>query len=124
MREAERHPAPDARSGVQTSLFAERPHEHVDDVAPRVPLEHGRAHVARELVDASAVLSDSGDYDVIEPCMADLAEPVGTLNFFDIQAYIALYNVHDPAADFAAPFGLWNFFDVQAFISAFNAGCD
>lgn len=54
---------------------------------------------------------------------ADLAEPFGTLNFFDISAYIALYNQQDPAADLAGPTGVWNFFDISAFVSLFNAGC-
>ena len=54
---------------------------------------------------------------------ADLAEPFGTLNFFDVSAFIAAYNSQNPAADFAAPFGVFNFFDVSAFIAAYNAGC-
>jgi len=56
-------------------------------------------------------------------CLADLAEPFGELNFFDVAAYIGLYNNQDPAADLAAPFGALNFFDVAAFIGAYNAGC-
>lgn len=54
---------------------------------------------------------------------ADLAEPFGTLNFFDLSAFLALFNADDPAADFAEPFGSLNFFDVSAYLSAFNAGC-
>lgn len=62
---------------------------------------------------------------VIDPpsCPADIAEPMGTLNFFDVSAFISLYNAQDPAADFAEPFGTFNFFDVSAFISAYNQGC-
>ena len=60
---------------------------------------------------------------VPDACPADLAEPFGSLNFFDIAAYIALFNANDPAADFAAPFGTLNFFDISAFITAYNAGC-
>lgn len=56
-------------------------------------------------------------------CPADLAAPFGVLNFFDVAAYIGLYNAGDPAADFAGPFGSLNFFDVAAFIAAYNAGC-
>ena len=47
----------------------------------------------------------------------------GQLNFFDISAFIALYNVQDPDADVAAPFGVWNFFDIAAYIGQYNAGC-
>lgn len=56
-------------------------------------------------------------------CPIDLAEPFGTLNFFDISAFIGLYNSGDPAADIAEPLGTLNFFDISAFISAYNAGC-
>ena len=54
---------------------------------------------------------------------ADLAEPAGVFNFFDLAAYLALFNANDPAADLAAPFGVLNFFDVAGFIAAYNAGC-
>jgi len=54
---------------------------------------------------------------------ADLAAPFGTLNAFDLFAYIGLFNDQDPAADLVAPFGAFNFFDVAEFIGLFNAGC-
>jgi hypothetical protein len=47
----------------------------------------------------------------------------GMLNFFDISAFIALYNVQDPDADIAGPFGVWNFFDIAAYIAQYNGGC-
>ncbi len=56
-------------------------------------------------------------------CPADLAEPFGTLNFFDISAFLGLFSAGDPAADLAAPFGSLNFFDVVEYIALFNAGC-
>tara|TARA_R110000782_G_scaffold45706_4_gene101280 strand:+ start:66 stop:1640 length:1575 start_codon:yes stop_codon:yes gene_type:complete len=56
-------------------------------------------------------------------CAADLAEPFGVLNFFDLSAFIGLYGGQDPAADWAAPAGVFNFFDVAAYIGAYNAGC-
>ena len=54
---------------------------------------------------------------------ADLAEPYGTLNFFDLAAYLTLFNANDPAADLAAPFGTLNFFDISAYLALYNAGC-
>ncbi len=54
---------------------------------------------------------------------ADIAAPIGTLNIFDIQAYIGLYNAQDPVADLAAPFGTFNIFDLQAYINLYNTGC-
>lgn len=54
---------------------------------------------------------------------ADVAEPFGTLNFFDVAAFIGLYNAGAPAADLAAPLGSLNFFDVAEYITQYNAGC-
>ncbi|RMH25152.1 MAG: glucose dehydrogenase [Planctomycetota bacterium] len=68
--------------------------------------------------------NNDGVIDTCETgCPADLAEPFGTLNIFDIQAYIGLYNAQDPAADLAEPFGTWNIFDIQAYIGLYNQGC-
>ncbi|MFK7884079.1 MAG: GC-type dockerin domain-anchored protein, partial [Phycisphaerales bacterium] len=47
----------------------------------------------------------------------------GSLNFFDIAAFITAFNVGDLSADFAAPFGVLNFFDISEYITQFNAGC-
>lgn len=46
----------------------------------------------------------------------------GSLDFFDISQFIALFIAGDPAADFTGD-GLLNFFDVSEFLMAFNAGC-
>ncbi len=54
---------------------------------------------------------------------ADVAAPFGTLNFFDISAFIASFNDGSASADIAAPFGTLNFFDISAYIGLFNAGC-
>lgn len=53
---------------------------------------------------------------------ADLAEPYGVLNFFDLAAYLDLYNDGDLAADFTGD-GQLNFFDLAAYLDIFNAGC-
>jgi beta-glucanase (GH16 family) len=54
---------------------------------------------------------------------ADLAEPYGSLNFFDVSAFLGAFNTQSPDADLAEPTGVWNFFDVSAFLGLFNAGC-
>lgn len=56
-------------------------------------------------------------------CPADLAPPAGTLDFFDLLAFLAAYTDQDASADLARPFGQFDFFDISAFLSAFNAGC-
>jgi hypothetical protein len=53
---------------------------------------------------------------------ADLAEPYGELNFFDVSAFLTAYNAGDLSVDFNGD-GMLNFFDVSAFLVAYNAGC-
>jgi len=58
-----------------------------------------------------------------QPCNdADFAEPFGTLDFFDVLAFLQAFSNQDPAADINSD-GLWDFFDVLAFLQAFSAGC-
>ena len=54
-------------------------------------------------------------------CPADLTGD-GTLNFFDVSAFLNAFNTMNPIADFDNN-GVFNFFDVSAFLNAFNAGC-
>jgi hypothetical protein len=58
-----------------------------------------------------------------DACRADLAAPFGELSFFDLAAYLALFNAEDAAADLAEPTGVLNFFDLAAYLSSYNAGC-
>jgi WD40 repeat protein len=53
---------------------------------------------------------------------ADLAEPFGQLNFFDVSEFLALFSAGDAGADLTGD-GQFNFFDVSAFLSVFSAGC-
>jgi hypothetical protein len=57
------------------------------------------------------------------PCSAaDLVEPFGELNFFDVSAYINAFSAGDPSAELTGD-GMLNFFDVSAYIALFGAGC-
>ena len=56
-----------------------------------------------------------------DTCPPDINDD-GSLNFFDVSAYLALYNAQDPAADLDDN-GLFNFFDVAGYIATYNAGC-
>lgn len=58
-----------------------------------------------------------------DACPTDLAAPFGVLNFFDLAAYLDLFNATDPGADIAEPFGVVNFFDLVAYLNAFAEGC-
>jgi len=53
---------------------------------------------------------------------ADLAEPFGELNFFDVSAFLSAFTAGDIAADLNGD-GAFNFFDVSNFLSLFSAGC-
>lgn len=54
-------------------------------------------------------------------CVVDLNND-GTLDFFDLSAFITAFNNRYPVADFNRD-GTYDFFDVAAFIVAFGRGC-
>ncbi len=54
-------------------------------------------------------------------CRVDINDD-GTLNFFDVSAFLSAFGEGDPIADFTDD-GVFNFFDVSAFLSAFGDGC-
>ena len=53
---------------------------------------------------------------------ADLAEPFGVLNFFDVSAFLSAFNAGESSADLNND-GNHDFFDISDFLSAFNTGC-
>ena len=55
-------------------------------------------------------------------CPADLTGD-GSVNFFDVSAFLTAFTNMDPIADFTGD-GNFNFFDVSAFLSAFAEGCE
>lgn len=84
-------------------------------VADRGPLDYAVWNSARLIVHGTP----SGP----TPCSpADLADPIGVLNFFDLARYIALFNAGDTAADLDSN-GVWNFFDLVVYIQSYNVGC-
>ncbi len=58
---------------------------------------------------------------IIGPCPADLTND-GTLDFFDIAAFLTPFSNQEPVADFTGD-TLLNFFDIAAFLTAFGDGC-
>ncbi len=55
------------------------------------------------------------------PCPQDFNGD-GSLNFFDISAFLAAFSAMDAPADFNGD-GSFNFFDISEFLAAFSAGC-
>ena len=58
---------------------------------------------------------------IVVECLADLTGD-GSLNFFDVSAFLTAFGTMDPIADFTGD-GSFNFFDVSAFLTAFGMGC-
>lgn len=56
-------------------------------------------------------------------CPADFAVPYGSLNFFDVSAFLSAFINHETSADLAQPFGQFNFFDVSAYLAVYGNGC-
>lgn len=57
------------------------------------------------------------------PCNpADLSEPFGLLDFFDVSKFLSDFGAGNPIADFNND-GQINFLDVSEFIASFNLGC-
>ncbi|MEO1008120.1 MAG: VCBS repeat-containing protein [Planctomycetota bacterium] len=60
----------------------------------------------------------------VGPCsVVDLDDRYGSLNIFDLLAYINLYNAGDMTADLAAPVGTLDFMDVMTAIQLIENGC-
>lgn len=89
-------------------------------------MDPGRTHPGNPSTASNLMLDIEWSFDPAnwtDSCPADLAEPFGAVNFFDLLAYIDSYNTQSPQADLAEPFGALNFFDLTAYIGSFNAGC-
>lgn len=55
-------------------------------------------------------------------CGAADLDQSGTLDFFDVSAFLGAYTTNDPNADFTGD-GAFDFFDVSAFLGYFQVGC-
>lgn len=71
--------------------------------------------LGEDRIRAGAVLTIALD------CAADLTGD-GSLDFFDVSAFLAAFAAMDPDADFTGD-GVFNFFDVSAFLAAYSDGC-
>jgi FG-GAP repeat protein len=58
----------------------------------------------------------------INNCPYDL-DSNGSLNFFDISAFITLYNAGDLQADYALPYGAIDSNDLTSYLTLYNSGC-
>lgn len=74
------------------------------------------------VTDAGQFVAASLNIEAQPACPADINNDQ-QLNFFDVTAYLNLFNTQDPAADLVAPFGTFNLFDLVEFLARFNTGC-
>lgn len=92
-----------------------------------LPVSSGISDVRVRVVAFDHRFQDSSDatgtFSILatSPCRADLTGD-GTLDFFDISAFLNAFNNADPSADFTGD-GQLDFFDISAFLAAFSAGC-
>jgi FG-GAP repeat protein len=113
----------DAATGLQLAKFAPSAGASNEYFGQSVALNGGVVSVGA--YDASPNGGNSGAaygfniYSIL--CPTDLTND-GQLNFFDVQAFLALFAAQDPAADLNFD-TLYDFFDVQAYLAAFSAGC-
>jgi len=56
-------------------------------------------------------------------CPADLAEPHGQLDFYDMLSFLNAFAAGNPAADLAAPYRQYDVFDVMEFVNIYSVGC-
>lgn len=67
------------------------------------------------------IVNTGTEFIVGHTCPADYTLD-GTLNFFDVSAFVDAFNAGDLVADLTGD-GILNFFDVSAFITSFTEGC-
>lgn len=92
------------------------PRPVVDDV--------NRMTLAR-VIRANTLIGDELQSDVFavdQVCVADIAEPFGVIDFFDVSEFITRFSLESAAADMNHD-GILNYFDVSIFIQAMNEGC-
>ena len=113
-----------ASTGEQLLNLKNSDSRYDDRLGHAVAIEGGYIAVSAVFEDIGAV--DTGAVLVFSsavPCSrADLAEPYAELNFFDVSAFLALYDNLDPSADFNSD-GEINFFDISVFLSEYGMGC-
>ncbi len=99
------HPARDGGGGLPTSSYR------------RIILHDNLAYAA-VFGGGFRIIDPIGCF---EPCTADFNND-GSLNFFDITAFIEAFTDRDPITDLNAD-GRFNFFDISTFLTLYTQGC-
>jgi hypothetical protein len=88
---------------------------------PIQPIEHNVLTATATKVMSGESSEFSACTQIQSTCSGDLTGD-GTLDFFDVSAFLRFYNEGDPIADLNQD-GSFDFFDVSAFLVAFTQGC-
>ena len=78
-------------------------------------VEYEGPGVNRAVIPANVLYRDN-------PCPADLLPPEGSLDFFDVQAFLGYFSAHHPIADINYD-GVFDFFDLQLYLQFVGQGC-
>jgi len=84
-------------------------------------LGHGEHEITVVAIEESGNATVLRETVFINLCPADFTND-GTLDIFDVFAFLDAFNANDPSADFTGD-GSFDIFDVFGFLDAFNAGC-
>lgn len=112
----------DTTTGKQIAMLLPSDGAERDEFGTSVGVSGNKIVVGASEDDDNGFASGSGYiFSIPSLCPPDLNND-GSLNFFDVSAYLTAYATNDPAADFNND-GEFNFFDVSAFLVAYLAGC-
>ncbi len=101
---------------------------HIVFNEPLSPDQYSTMDNARSLFSIDVLFRDRAGHvsigwvDIVPAtCDPDLNQD-GTLDFFDVTAFLNAFAIQDPVADMTGD-GLFDFFDIARFLDAFAAGC-
>jgi hypothetical protein len=90
--------------------------------------DKGTTSFFTDTLDLEGLLIDQADSQgygrlIDGSCLADITEPFGQVDFFDLQLYLNLFSAMNPRADLRPPYETFDFFDIQAYLNLYSEGC-
>ncbi|MEZ6241671.1 MAG: spondin domain-containing protein [Phycisphaerales bacterium] len=108
-------------AGTDAGVTFNSPNE---DITPHIPIvEIGDAFPFNSGGPVARLTFERVDINEGGCSPADLAEPLGQLDFNDVVAFLTAFGAGDPATDLAPPLEQLDFTDVTTFVILFSQGC-